>query len=103
LSELADFNYSHQTVNHSIESHLFPRSGTRKTLYPSYFAEYCVRKKFLNGERDQFVKFLNLIQQIYTPSIPTPKVPYRPAVPVVQDQLAAAAPNLDNSLDDFQL
>jgi len=79
----------HQTVNHSIEfvsesgAHTnniesrwnalkksLPRYGTRKDLYDSYFAEYCIRRKFLSGSSDPFLAFLQLVGVVYKPPQP---------------------------------
>ena len=42
-----------------------PKTGTVKCLYESYFAEYCVRKKYLESSLDKFQKFLDLIKEVY--------------------------------------
>lgn len=76
--------YIHETVNHSvtfvsdtgvhtntIESRWnslkksLPKYGTTKTLYDSYFAEYCIRRKYLDCSEDRFLQFLSLIAKVY--------------------------------------
>jgi len=88
-SSLRDEGFLHQTVNHSIEfvsesgAHTnniesrwnalkksLPRYGTRKDLYDSYFAEYCIRRKFLSGSSDPFLAFLQLVGVVYKPPQP---------------------------------
>jgi len=85
-STLVSEGYIHATVNHSVEfksesgTHTnniesrwnavkksFPRFGTRKDFYNSYFAEYCIRRKFLDGASDKFLQFLNLVGRVYRP------------------------------------
>lgn len=85
-SKLSELGYVHQTVNHSktfkdkitgactntIEGqwHLLksslPTNGTSKTLLDSYFAEYCVRSKYLRHSDDKFLGFLKLVRKVYT-------------------------------------
>ena len=128
--EKLGLGYIHKTVNHSehfvdpitgahtqrIEStwhalkrHLFPRSGTQKHLYSTYFAEHCIRKKYLTKSPNPFVTFLELIKRVYKPSIPAPKTAYVPktAAPTVQYHPIVAIPSTStadrDSLDDFQL
>ena len=48
-----------------------PRFGTNKQLYESYFAEYCVRKKYIDGASDKFLEFLRLINLVYHPPAAT--------------------------------
>ena len=82
-----DEGFQHLTVNHSIEfkneetgactntiestwralKNFLPPSGTIKTLYDSYFSQYCVRKKYLTGATDPFLEFLSLIKKVYSP------------------------------------
>ena len=83
--------YIHSTVNHSVEfksetgTHTnniesrwhavkksLPRFGTRKDLYNSYFAEYYIRRKFVNGASDKFLQVLELIGRVYKPPEPEP-------------------------------
>ena len=90
-SSLQSEGYIHETVNHSlhfvsetgthtnnIESRWnalkksLPKYGTQKQLNNSYFAEYCVRKKFLDSKPDKFVEFLRLIASVYHPPSPGP-------------------------------
>ena len=93
IKYIVGMNYTHETVNHSenfvdphtgahtqriestwhtVKRHLFPKSGTKKTFYSSYFAEHCIRRKYLNKETDQFFTFLKLITRVhvYLPKIP---------------------------------
>ena len=42
-----------------------PKYGTKKALYESYFAEYCIRQKYLERAEDPFLKFLELIGRVY--------------------------------------
>ena len=93
-STLRDEGYLHDTVNHSVEfvsdsgTHTntiesswnalkksLPRYGTSKELYNSYFAEYCVRKKYLDSANDRFVEFLKLISSVYKPPLPPASLP----------------------------
>ena len=85
-SSLSKEGYNHLTVNHSIQfisdsgahtNHIesrwnalkrsLPRFGTNKELYESYFAEYCVRRKFLDTAQDKFLESLRLIGSVYKP------------------------------------
>ncbi|XP_068240034.1 uncharacterized protein [Palaemon carinicauda] len=85
--KVKDHDFKHFTVNHSvnyvdpndptvhtntIESQwrvlkrsLLPRFGTQKTLYESYFAEYCIRKRYIEKSVCPFRAFLQLIKRIY--------------------------------------
>ena len=87
-SSLEKEGYKHQTVNHSVEfknketgactntiestwralKTFLPRNGTVKSLYDSYFSQYCIRKKFLNDAADPFLAFLSLIREQFPPS-----------------------------------
>ena len=80
--------FSHLTVNHSVNfvdpetgAHTntiestwralkksLPKHGTTKSLYDTYFAQYCVRKQFLIDKEDPFFEFLQLIKKVYQPS-----------------------------------
>jgi len=70
-STLVSEGYIHSTVNHSVDfksetgtrtnsiesrwhvaKKSLPHFGTRKDLYNSYFARYCIRRKFVNGASD---------------------------------------------------
>jgi len=85
-SSLQSEGYIHQTVNHSIQfisdsgthtNHIesrwnslkksLPRFGTTKELYNSYFAEYCIRCRFLQSAADKFLEFLRLVSFVYHP------------------------------------
>jgi len=41
--------------------------GTVKSLYDTYFSQYCARKKYIHGSEDPFLEFLKLIKCIYNP------------------------------------
>ena len=94
IDQLEGMNYKHDTVNHSknfvdpesgchtqriestwhaLKAHNFPTSGTRKPLYPGYFAEYCIRKKYLDAAPNKFGRFLDLVKRVYTPHKPEDK------------------------------
>ena len=107
-SSLCDEGYVHETVNHSVEfvtdrghhtntiestwnalKKSLPRYGTSKNLYNSYFAEYCMRRKFLNNSRDKFIEFLKLVARVYHP--PTADTPTAAAVPAPPEPTEAAA------------
>ena len=85
-SSLSSLGYIHQTVNHSIEfkaadgtctnliestwravKQSLPKYGTNKDLYESYFAEYCIRKKYFTSSGDRFLTFLELVKRVYNP------------------------------------
>lgn len=121
--------YLHQKVNHSehfvdpktgactntIEStwralkKSLPVSGTVKSLYDSYFAQYCVRKQYLSEASDKFVAFLDLIKQCF--DIKTPVSELTTETPLKQEQTEEiprkrkplAPISMNNSLDDFDL
>ncbi|XP_068220037.1 uncharacterized protein [Palaemon carinicauda] len=85
--KVKDHDFKHFTVNHSvnfvdpndptvhtntIESQwrvlkrsLLPRFGTQKTLYESYFAEYCIRRRYIEKSVCPFRAFLQLIKRVY--------------------------------------
>ena len=86
--KLQEEGYIHGTVNHSIEfvnsitgdhtqniestwravKRSLPRSGTVKSLYESYFAEFIFRRKYFNESVEHFLCFLDQIRRVYTPS-----------------------------------
>jgi len=37
--------------------------GTAKEMYHSYFAEYCIRHKYINVDNDKFLEILYLMYQ----------------------------------------
>jgi transposase-like protein len=94
-SSLSSLNYKHYTVNHSKEfvnqstgAHTntiestwhslklsIPKTGTQKSMYDGYFFEFVVRRKYLRNSTDKFLKFLELIVQVYTPRIRKPLLP----------------------------
>jgi len=103
-STLVSEGYVHATVNHSVEfksesgthtnniesrwnavKRSLPRFGTRKDFYNSYFAEYCICRKFLDGASDKFLQFLTFVGTVYKPPEPEPQpeppapVPAEPA------------------------
>lgn len=91
-NRIGELGYTHLTVNHSknfkdpqtgactntIEGqwhHLknsLPRHGTRKPLLETYFAEYCVRQKYLKNSADPFLCFLQLVTKVYKCERPLP-------------------------------
>jgi len=104
-STLVSEGYIHATVNHSVEFksesgthtnnmesrwNAVKRSlacfGTRK-FYNSYFAEYCIRKKFLDGASDKFVQFLSLVGSVYKPPDLEPPAELRQATAQLPDEL----------------
>ena len=109
--------YIHLTVNHSkefvnketgactntIEStwhavkNSLPRYGTVKSLYESYFVEYCVRKQYLNNSDDKFKAFLDLIKTVY------PVKKRQVLCPVHRVPQTAQPQPHNNSLDDFDI
>lgn len=129
-SKLDQEGFKHLTVNHSVNfvdpetgAHTntiestwralkksLPKHGTTKVLYDSYFAQYCVRKKYLTG-LDPFLQFLELIGKIYNVNEvkdtlvcdkvkeKTPKE--KPQIPAKRRILQDLS-NLNDSLDDFQ-
>ena len=40
-----------------------PKFGTAKEMYHSYFAEYCIRHKYINVDNDKFLEILYLMYQ----------------------------------------
>ena len=64
-----------------------PKNGTQKTLYDSYFSQYCIRKLYLNDSADLFLSFLNLISEVYHPN-----KDYFITVPVIQPVLIPRNP-----------
>ena len=87
-SSLNSEGFSHLTVNQSVNfvdpetsAHTntiestwralkkpLPKHGTTKSLYDTYFAQYCVRRQFLIDKEDPFLEFLQLIKKVYQPS-----------------------------------
>ncbi|XP_068240858.1 uncharacterized protein [Palaemon carinicauda] len=85
--KVKDHDFKHFTVNHSvnfvdpndptvhtntIESQwrvlkrsVLPRFGTQKSLYESYFAEYCIRKRYIENSVCPFRAFVQLIKRVY--------------------------------------
>ena len=81
-----------------------PKNGTQKTLYDSYFSQYCIRKFYLNDSADQFLSFLNLISEVYHPNkADSINVPVAQPVLIPRYPLRDLTQNLNNSLDDFQI
>ena len=126
-SQLGNMGYQHMTVNHSkefvdsetgactnkIESTWravkasLPRFGTQKGLYNTYFAEYIIRKKYLNDSEDKFIAFLGLISRVFTPNgYYFQQNAEAEAVPAVVDEAAeemeADESVFDNSADLFE-
>ena len=77
-SSLNSEGFSHLTVNHSVNfvnpktscalKKSLPKHGTTKSLYDTYFVQYCVRQQFLIDKEDPFLEFLQLIKKVYQPS-----------------------------------
>lgn len=84
-----------------------PVSGTVKSLYDTYFSQYCIRKKYLTDCQDPFLKFLELISSVYNPSLLVSKltsISEEPSVPKQRKVLQPLDYNSPNdSLDDFML
>ena len=128
---LSKEGFNHLKVNHSVNfvdpdsgSHTntiestwralkksLPVSGTVKSLYDTYFSQYCIRKKYLIDSPDPFLKFLELVSQIYDPSSTWSKVAQVDPSPDSRPQPVAKRTrivfqditNQNDSLDDFQL
>ena len=96
--------YIHRTVNHSIEfvtdkgvhtnniesrwnavKKSLPRYGTTKVLYYSYFAEYCIRRKFVDNAQDKFLETLRLVSLVYNPNRATDNQPQPAPEPIVPE------------------
>jgi len=45
-----------------------PNFGTAKEIYHSYFAEHCIRHKYINVANDKFLEILRLISLVYNPT-----------------------------------
>jgi len=86
-SSLEREGFIHETVNHSVHfvsesgTHTnniestwnalkksLPKFGTAKEMYHSYFAEYCIRHKYINVANDKFLEILHLISLVYNPT-----------------------------------
>ena len=136
-SSLNSEGFSHLTVNHSVNfvdpetgSHTnttestwhalkksLPKHGTTKSLYDTYFAQYCVRKQFLTDKEDPFLEFLQLIKKVYQPSFEptdeeiqayrkrkTEKTPQIQPIKVVRIPLSSIQINTStSSADDFDI
>ena len=88
---LEEEGFVHGTMNHSIEfvnsetgdhtqtiestwravKRSLPRSGTVKSLYESYFAEFIFRRKYLEDSEDKFFALLEQIRRVYLPTFKT--------------------------------
>ena len=128
-SSLGKEGYQHLTVNHSlnfvdpdtgahtntIEStwralkRSLPRNGTQKTLYDSYFSQYCVRKSVLLDSPDPFLKFLELIREVYNPQFVDVTAGRKRPKETTSTELTSKhrrpllSVDQNTSLDDFQL
>ena len=136
-SSLNSEGFSHLTVNHSVNfvdpetgAHTntiestwralkksLPKHGTTKSLYDTYFAQYCVRKQFLIDKEDPFLEFLQLIKKVYQPSFEptyeeiqayrkrkTEKTPQIQPAKVVRIPLSSIQINTStSSADDFDI
>ncbi|XP_061191636.1 uncharacterized protein LOC133199826 [Saccostrea echinata] len=83
-----------------------PVSGTVKSLYDTYFSQYCIRKKYLKDSSDPFLKFLELIKSVYNPQILIPQLTSdKPTSPKKQRHvlLPILSPNINDSMDDFDI
>ena len=129
-NRLEEEGFKHLTVNHSLNfvdpdtgAHTntiestwralkksLPTCGTIKTLYDSYFSQYCVRKLYLNDAEDKFLKFISLIKTVYDVDKQKEnfvaeqlkqKEPKEPQVKKIKAVLSDIT-NLNRSLDDFQ-
>ena len=86
-ARLEDHFIMHSTVNHKInfvdrddpnvhtnliestwrvlKRTILPKNGTRKNLYPGYFAFYCIKKRYLEHSVCPFRAFLDLVKRVY--------------------------------------
>lgn len=92
-----------------------PKYGTVKSLYDTYFSQYCVRKKYIEGSDDPFLAFVDLIKRVYNPNnkksilvAVESQVPPLKKKKTDQDSTCSSIlqdiTNLHNSsLDDFQI
>jgi len=82
-----------------------PRYDTNKDLYNSYFAEYCIRRKFLISSGDKFLHFLKLIPRVY--HLPTeaakPAQPELLATPPLAEAAAGAVGVRNFEVGNFNL
>lgn len=46
-----------------------PFNSTQKTLYDSYFSQYCIRKLYINDSTDRFTRVLESIAKVYNPEL----------------------------------
>ncbi|VDI03030.1 Hypothetical predicted protein [Mytilus galloprovincialis] len=87
-----------------------PKYGTVKSLYDTYFSQYCVRKKYIIGSEDPFLAFINLIKKVYNPEKQKQALITTETITVSVPQPASKKPRvlneitntLNSSLDDFQ-
>ena len=74
---------------HALKKSL-PKHRTQKTLYSSYFAEYCTRRKFVDAAPDKFLKILQLVGSVYNPNRAR-ELAEQELLPQQQNTTAAAA------------
>ncbi|CAC5376494.1 unnamed protein product [Mytilus coruscus] len=87
-----------------------PKYGTVKSLYDTYFSQYCVRKKYITGSEDLFIAFITLIKQVYNPVKQKQTLITTEIITISEPQPATKKPRvlheitntLSSSLDDFQ-
>ena len=82
--------------------------STVKSLYDTYFSQYCVRRKYISGSEDPFLAFLDLIKSVYNPQkqkeefVSREPLPSAPApIKKTRTTLIDITNTLNNSLDDF--
>ena len=115
-STLVTEGYIHNTVNHSVQfvsdtgAHTnntesrwnavkksLPRFGTRKELYDLYFAECCVRRKYLQSANNPFIEFLRLISTVYHLPQQQPAQSLQPPVATLPADGLLSAAAIDSS------
>ncbi|CAC5405116.1 unnamed protein product [Mytilus coruscus] len=87
-----------------------PKYGTVKSLYDTYFSQYCVRKKYIIGSEDPFIAFITLIKKVYNPEKQKQTLITTENITISEPQPATKKPRvlheikntLNSSLDDFQ-
>ncbi|XP_076106327.1 uncharacterized protein LOC143074994 [Mytilus galloprovincialis] len=87
-----------------------PKYGTVKSLYDTYFSQYCVRKKYIIGSDNPFLAFINLIKKVYNPEKQKQALITTETITVSVPQPASKNPRvlneitntLNSSMDDFQ-
>lgn len=126
--------YEHLKVNHSVNfvdpetgahtntiestwralKRSLPKNGTLKSMYDSYFCQYCIRKKYINEASDPFLAFIELIVRIYNVNTKKTSLVTDTILPKISEektQLTAKRQRVvlgeidlnNNSLDDFEI